>query len=139
MRAPLTPAILALATILACAEDPGPTPPGPGPGPVPSLPLGTAVQAVSPASQLLSAGRRSTLSVVFDRPVEAPSGNPADLIRVFGRWSGAVPGQTNLSTDGLTLTFVPSRDYSAGEWVSATLIGPLETDVAVLSASSAGA
>ena len=112
--------------MLACAEDPGPTPPGPGPSP--SIPLEATVQAVSPAPQFLSAGRRSVLSVVFDRPVEAPSGDPADLIRVFGRWSGVVAGRTTLSADGRTLTFAPGREYSAGEWVTVTLVGPLVTE-----------
>ncbi len=126
MRTYATAVALGLATTLACSEDPGPTPPGPAPDT--RLPLGVAVQTVSPVPQSLSAGRRSNLSVVFDRPVQAPSGNPADLIRVFGRWSGAVAGNASLSADRRTLTFAPSREFSAGEWVAVTLIGPMGTE-----------
>ena len=101
---------------LACGGE-EPTTPG-------SVPGGPVVVSVGPAPQSLVAGRQTTISVTFDRPV-----TPAPrVVKAFGRWSGPMAGDVNLSTDRQTLTFTPAGTFAAGEWVTITVTGGVVDD-----------
>ncbi|MGH7725733.1 MAG: FG-GAP-like repeat-containing protein [Candidatus Eiseniibacteriota bacterium] len=62
----------------------------------------------------------SNVSITFDRPLQVSSVTPASF-RVFGRWSGNVPGTVSFSNGNRTVTFDRQRPFSAGEIVSVTL------------------
>ena len=62
----------------------------------------------------------SPVSITFDRPVQVASVTTASF-RVFGRWSGNVPGSYSFSNGNRTVTFTRARPFSAGEIVSVTL------------------
>lgn len=84
----------------------------------PELP--PVVESLSPVPNAISAPVAGPLVVRFDRALNRNSVGPGDL-RVFGRWSGAAIGSITLSEDDKTLSFAPSRPFSAGELVTATI------------------
>jgi hypothetical protein len=60
------------------------------------------------------------VSITFDRPLLTTSVTPASF-RVFGRWSGNVPGVVSFTNGNKTVNFERARPFSAGEIVSVTL------------------
>lgn len=62
----------------------------------------------------------TSVSITFDRPLLTTSVTPASF-RVFGRWSGNVPGILTFTDGDRTVTFERARSFSAGEIVSVTL------------------
>jgi hypothetical protein len=111
--------------------------PGAGPGPRPvAFILATALAALTlsaapvTAADLVVTGVSPApdgvapylgpVVVTFDRPVLASTIN-ADNFRVFGRWSGTVPGSFSFSNGGATVTMAPARSFSAGEVVYVNL------------------
>jgi hypothetical protein len=73
------------------------------------------IVSVSPAFHS-TAQVTDVIQVHFDRAVKASSIN-ASTFRVFCRWSGAMTGTFTFSNGNQTVTFTPSRAYSAGETV----------------------
>jgi len=86
-----------------------------------ALPVGAqslTVVATSPAMNATSVARTSPVTITFSGALDAATVTPA-RVRVFGRWSGPVPGTVDVS--GPALTFTPSRPYQAGEHVTVQL------------------
>ncbi len=50
-----------------------------------------------------------------------------DSLRVFGRWSGAVPGQLFIAKDAMTLFYNPSRAFTAGDTITVCLSEAIES------------
>lgn len=73
----------------------------------------------TPQPRSIAAGK-TQITVSFDRPVD-PASVSADELKVFGRWTGVIEGETSLSSDGQSLVFEIASTLSAGEWLSATL------------------
>ncbi|HKQ56788.1 MAG TPA: FG-GAP-like repeat-containing protein [Candidatus Eisenbacteria bacterium] len=71
-------------------------------------------------SRNVMANVTSQVSVTFDRPLLTSSVTSASF-RVFGRWSGNVPGALAFSNGNRTVTFTRVRPFSAGEIVNVTL------------------
>jgi len=103
----------------ACSGD-EPTSPGP-------LPAGPRVVSVGPVPQSLVAGRQAAITATFDRPI-APPPQGSRIVRVFGRWSGPMAGNADLSTDRQTVTFTPAGRFAAGEWVTVTVADVVDDD-----------
>jgi hypothetical protein len=79
-----------------------------------------AVASVSPARHALSVPTASAVSVTFTAPVNPSTVNTATF-RVFGRWSGVVPGTRSVAPDGLSARFEPARPFFPGETVTVFL------------------
>ncbi len=77
------------------------------------------VTGTSPSRNVM-ASVVSSISVTFDRPLLPASVTPASF-RVFGRWSGNVPGARRLTNGNRTVRFSRERPFQAGEIVSVTL------------------
>ena len=79
-----------------------------------------AVVSVSPFANTVSAEATSPITATFSVPID--TGSVSDMsFSVFGLWSGVVPGTLTVSDDGLSITFAPSRPYSAGERVTVSI------------------
>jgi hypothetical protein len=87
---------------------------------------GFGVVTVSPAAESVGASTATTVDVGFSEPVDASTVGPASF-RVFGRWSGVVPGLLQMLDGGLTVRFYPSRPLSPGERVSVMLSSAIES------------
>ncbi len=85
-----------------------------------------SLQSVSPAPQRIGAPRDSRIVIRFSDPIN-PSSVTSASVSVFGRWSGVIRGETELSEGNRVLTFIPDRAFLAGEWVSASLSGEVST------------
>ncbi|MEN8377123.1 MAG: VCBS repeat-containing protein, partial [Gemmatimonadota bacterium] len=83
-------------------------------------PLTEFVSAVSPAPNVVGAGRADPLELTLTQPLSVEDFRPASL-SVFGRWSGVARGEVTLEGGGLTIRFAPAAPFQAGEWVSASL------------------
>ena len=83
--------------------------------------------SVGPAPQSLAAGRRTAITVTFDRPVKQPPSG-SQVVLAFGRWSGPMSGQMDLSADRQTMIFTPAGAFAAGEWVTVTVAGDVVDD-----------
>jgi len=88
--------------------------------PLPAPVGGLSVLAVDPARHAIGASTAAPISITFDAPLAPASLSPAS-VRVYGTWSGVVPGTLSLGGGGTTLTFQPARPYFAGELVSVIL------------------
>ncbi len=83
--------------------------------------------SVGPVPQSLVAGRQAAITVTFDRPIATPP-QGSQIVRVFGRWSGPMAGNADLSTDRQTVTFTPEGRFAAGEWVTVTVADVVDDD-----------
>ena len=74
------------------------------------------VLRVSPAQSGLHIPRDSSISITFNLPVDRTTlAQPA--FHVMGRFSAMHSGAYQFSNGGRTMTFVPSKPFSAGEKV----------------------
>lgn len=78
---------------------------------------GPSVASVSPVPHAVGVDRSAAATVRFDDPVDPGSLNAA-AVRVFGRWSGVMPGEVTLDETRTELTFVPARTFHPGEHVT---------------------
>jgi len=76
-----------------------------------------AVASVSPSRNVIDAPTATPIQITFTAPVDAATVN-AGTIRVFGRWSGVVPGTVSVGSGGLTARFAPARPFFPGELVT---------------------
>jgi hypothetical protein len=90
--------------------------------PAPAALAQGTLQVVShtPAKNALGVAPTSTVSVTFDRPVDAASfAGPG--FRVYGKWSGPKAGPFILSNLDRTVTLTPGVPFSSGELVTVNL------------------
>ncbi len=88
-----------------------------------SVPLpgqGLQVLSVFPRNQEIQAAPTTPIVVEFDAAVD-PASVQGFAVKVFGRWSGPMPGELKLSAGNTRLEFTPDEPFFAGEWVSVTL------------------
>lgn len=78
------------------------------------------VVSTTPANNAIAVDPASRVVVRFSAALLPSSVGPGS-VRVFGRWSGVVPGTVSLDGAGTTLTFAPSRPYFAGELLMVVL------------------
>ena len=83
-----------------------------------------AVTQVEPARHRTDASTAAVITVNFDAPLDAASVSP-NSVKVWGRWSGVVPGVRSVS--GSTLRFQPSRPFFPGETVSVAMTSALRS------------
>lgn len=76
------------------------------------------VTSTSPAGNAIAVTAAARIVVTFSAPLDGATIS-AGSVKVFGRWSGAVPGDVTFA--GKQLTFAPRRPYFAGEMVSVAL------------------
>lgn len=79
-----------------------------------------SVVSTSPLRNRNNIPLNTTVSVTFDRPVQASTVN-ASTFRVLGRWSGRATGVFSFSNEGRTVTLDPNGSFSGGESVSVYL------------------
>lgn len=79
-----------------------------------------AVVSISPARQVLNAPRNTQITVTFSTALNPQSVNDLTF-RVFGKQSGPIPGTFQLSGGNTIVTFTPSSQFLAGEWVTVSL------------------
>jgi len=75
---------------------------------------------VSPLPQSLSALPQDPIVITFDQPLDVSSFNE-NSFHVFGRWSGPMTGEFNISGDGIIGTFIPDRPFFYGEIINVRL------------------
>ncbi len=75
------------------------------------------VTVVSPTPQTIQADYNTDITVEFDGKLDPGSVN-AGTIRVFGRWSGPMPGTITVEGINTRLRFDPAQQFFAGEWVT---------------------
>jgi hypothetical protein len=78
------------------------------------------VVSTSPVRHRVGVARGTTVSVTFDHPLQTATVN-SSTFRVRGRWSGRADGALSFSSDGRTVTLVPTRPFSGGETVYVNL------------------
>jgi len=84
----------------------------------PAAPSG--VVGVSPSPNATRAAERTPVVLTLDRAVD-PAAFDSGALAVFGRWSGVAEGNTSVSDDGREIRFEPTREFQAGEQVTASL------------------
>ena len=78
------------------------------------------VESVSPQSQLITAPVDSDITIDFDNAVD-PSTVNSSTIRVFGQWTGIMPGLFMLEDGNQRVRFMPANEFSAGEHITITI------------------
>lgn len=93
------------------------------------LVVGTWTSAISQAPTLLNFTpdgqqidviRNADITAQFDVPIMASSVDSFSF-RVFGRWSGAIPGTISFEAAGSRIRFSPTSDFFAGDWITVAL------------------
>lgn len=74
------------------------------------------VLSVEPSLQNLDASPAATIVISFDRALD-PGTVTLRSVRVFGRWSGVVPGTLELIGSGQVIVFRPLRPYFPSEHI----------------------
>lgn len=87
---------------------------------------GLCVVSVSPTNGAIGASAAAPVVVTFNATLNPATVN-ASTVRVFGRWSGVVPGTTSLDVGGTQLKFTPARPYFAGELVTVMLSSGIQS------------
>lgn len=75
-----------------------------------------SVKSVLPDPERIDVPRDAQVQIHFSAPID-PDSVTAQSIHIYGRWSGPVQGQYELSPDQHTVTFTRDRPFSAGEAV----------------------
>lgn len=75
------------------------------------------VLSISPASQTIDALANTDITVLFDTAIDPQSVN-GSTVKVFGRWSGPMPGNLLLENGNTQVRFTPTESFIAGEWVT---------------------
>lgn len=86
-----------------------------------SEPANLSTTSVSPLQDATTAARDGSIEVNFDRALD-PAQISNEKFKVFGRWTGVVSGEVSLQNANSTLRFTPSKNFSAGEWVTVSLV-----------------
>jgi len=81
---------------------------------------GFGVIPVNPARNAAWASTSTSIQLDFNAPVDGATLGPT-TVRVYGRWSGPVPGSISVNGSGLSMTFKPARPFFPGEMVSVCL------------------
>ena len=84
------------------------------------------VLKVSPAQSGLHVPRATSISITFNLPVDRTS-LAGSAFHVMGRFSAMHSGVYNFSNQGRTMTFVPTKPFSAGEKVLVNLARTVRT------------
>jgi len=90
----------------------------------PEFGAGPRIASLSPTPNAVGAAPEGGVAITFAEPVEVESdavrgGGP---VRIFGRWSGVVPGTHALVEGGTVLRVAPGRPLQPGERVTVTLV-----------------
>ena len=78
------------------------------------------VVSVAPSSQLITAPVDGNITIDFDNAVD-PSTVNSSTIRVFGQWTGIIPGVFTLEESNHQVRFTPANAFSAGEHITITI------------------
>ncbi|MCB9855735.1 MAG: VCBS repeat-containing protein [Phycisphaerales bacterium] len=79
-----------------------------------------SVSALSPFQLMPTAANDTTIEVTFSQPVDMATINSGSF-RVFGPYTGTMPGVFSSTNGGLTVVFTPARHYIAGDVITVTL------------------
>ena len=75
---------------------------------------------VSPSSHTVNAPAGAEISIQFETPID-PSTISEQSVRVFGRWSGPTNGAFSFLENNTKVSFLPSENLFAGEWITVSL------------------
>jgi len=75
------------------------------------------VVSIFPNSQTINADKNTDITISFDAAIDPQSVNNSTA-KVFGRWSGPMPGNFLLENGNTQIRFTPSESFIAGEWVT---------------------
>ena len=78
------------------------------------------IVSVAPSSQLITAPVDGNITIDFDNAVD-PSTVNSSTIRVFGQWTGIMPGIISLEEGNHRVLFTPANAFSAGEHITITI------------------
>ncbi len=84
------------------------------------------VTAVTPTLNQNAASTAAPITLTFNEAVQPTTVNPK-TVRVFGRWSGVVPGSLAIDASGKQVTFQPRRPYFPAEMVSIGVASGLQS------------
>lgn len=87
------------------------------------------VTTFQPAAQSMAAAERLQIVVEFDQPID-PQSITSRSFAVFGRWSGVCPGEFTFEKNNQRIRFVPSKIFSAGEWITVSLSRDIQNPAA---------
>jgi len=87
---------------------------------------GLSVVSVTPARHALDRSTATDVTVTFSAPVD-PATVDALSFRVFGRWSGVVPGAYAFDDGDATVRLRPARPFFPGEMVAVRLSSAIAT------------
>jgi hypothetical protein len=88
------------------------------------------VLSVSPTPHIVNALPTDNIVVDFNVPMDTTSFSGV-TVRVFGHWSGVVPGHFIFENGNTRMRFVPSRTFSSGELVTVALAKGVRDHVGV--------
>ena len=86
---------------------------------------GPEVLFTDPISQSMETGPSHTISISFDQSINQATVTQ-NTFRVFGRWSGPMPGTFIYDTNA-TIKFIPERDFFYGEWITVRLTNAIQS------------
>jgi hypothetical protein len=70
-----------------------------------------------PLAQAIVSPTNLEIVVEFDQPID-PQSVTNRSFAVFGRWTGVCPGNFVFENNNQRVRFVPSKEFSAGEWIT---------------------
>jgi hypothetical protein len=116
---PLIPVVLAVVALAAPSSAQVSFPGG-------AAPVIFKVVKVSPSQSGLHVPRATSISITFNLPVD-PTTLTGPAFHVMGRFSAMHSGNYHFSNRGRTMTFVPTKPFSAGEKVLVNLARTVST------------
>jgi len=81
---------------------------------------GPKVMLVSPSPHTMTSETKPEIIVRFDTPID-PTSVDSQSMFVFGRWTGVCPGTFFYEDNNRQVRFIPSKSFSAGEWITVSL------------------
>ncbi|MEO1263645.1 MAG: FG-GAP-like repeat-containing protein [Bacteroidota bacterium] len=78
------------------------------------------VSDVSPAPHIINAPTGTAITIQFENPID-PASISEQSVRVFGKWSGPASGTFSFFENNTRVSFLPSENLFAGEWVNVSL------------------
>lgn len=85
-----------------------------------------SVAALSPFQLMPTAANDTTIEVTFSQPVDMATIDSSSF-RVFGPYTGTMPGAFSSTNGGQTVVFTPARRYIAGDAITVTLANTIAT------------